>query len=439
MSGPTQNQQGQARNGGPPDYAHYRPLDTASVPERLAQYPELVDRLGGRPENWTVREVGDGNLNFVYIVTGPEGSLCLKQALPYVRLVGESWPLPLSRSFFEHAAMVRQDKANGSVPEIYAYDAGQALLAMENLGDHVVWRKALIARQRHESAAETIADFMAETLFRTSDLALTAAEKKAEMALFAENTALCKITEDLVFTQPYHDHELNRWTSPELDETVAAVRADSQWKAAVQELKFRFLTRTEAMIHGDLHTGSIMVGPAGGEEDLRVIDPEFAFYGPMAFDTGALFANLFLNVFAQDGDGEGADVYQDWLFEQIDGCCRRMAGRFSTLWRTERTGDAYASALFEDQGNADGSEMALTSFLSNLETDTLGFAGAKMTRRILGLAGVEDLQSIEPPALRAACERRALAFARALIVERGEIKTMSGAIERAHKILRDMR
>ena len=40
-----------------------------------------------------VREVGDGNINFVYILEGPAGALCLKQALPYVRVVGEDWPL----------------------------------------------------------------------------------------------------------------------------------------------------------------------------------------------------------------------------------------------------------------------------------------------------------------------------------------------------------
>ena len=421
-----------------PDYSPYEALDLASVPRRLAGYPMLAERLGGQPKDWTVREVGDGNLNYVYIVEGPEGSICLKQALPYVRLVGESWPLPLSRSFFEHAALVRQDKANGSVPEIYHFDGPQALIAMENLGGHKIWRKALIARERHETAAETLGDFIAETLFRTSDLALPADEKKAEMALFAQNTALCKITEDLVFTDPYYDHPLNRWTTPELDDTVMAIRRDPQWKAAIQELKFIFLTRSEALVHGDLHTGSIMVGEAGGDEDLRVIDPEFAFYGPMAFDTGALFANLFLNAFAQDGHGEGAEVYQDWLFELIERLCHRVGTRLSALWRTERTGDAYARSLFEEQGHQDAAELALTNFLTRLEEETLGFAGAKMARRILGLAGVEDLESIDPPEARAACERRALAMARELIVERGEIKSMSGAVERAQRILRDV-
>ena len=38
-------------------------------------------------------EVGDGNINFVYIVKGPAGAVCLKQGLPFVRIAGDSWPL----------------------------------------------------------------------------------------------------------------------------------------------------------------------------------------------------------------------------------------------------------------------------------------------------------------------------------------------------------
>jgi hypothetical protein len=39
-----------------------------------------------------VQEVGDGNINFVYIVKGPKGALCLKQGLPFVR-IAQDWPL----------------------------------------------------------------------------------------------------------------------------------------------------------------------------------------------------------------------------------------------------------------------------------------------------------------------------------------------------------
>lgn len=414
----------------PPDYAHYQPLSEGSVPERIARYPGIAERLGGAPADWHVREVGDGNLNFVYIVTGPTGSVCVKQALPYVRLVGESWPLPLNRSFFEHAALVRERHYSGAVPEVLHNDADQALTVMENLDRHIILRKALIARTRLDNMAPVIGRFMAETLFRSSDLALSAEEKKREIALFAGNTDLCKITEDLVFTDPYFDQELNNWTSPELDADVMAIRADQDWKIAVQELKLKFLSNAEALIHGDLHTGSVMVSDDG---DVRVIDSEFAFYGPMGFDIGAFLANLWLNAFAQDGHGPGAEVYQDWLLAEAERTWTTFTDRFGELWARERTGSAWPHTLFEDQGQS--AEPALHAFLDRLQVDALGFAGAKMTRRILGLAGVADLETIEPPALRAACERRALKLARQLIVERREVKTVAEANDHLRGIL----
>lgn len=420
-----------------PTYADYEPLSLATVGTRIAQYPSISERLGGAPADWHVNEVGDGNLNFVYIVEGPAGSVCVKQALPYVRLLGESWPLPLSRSFFEHGALVRQAERAGHVPQILHFDAEQALNVMENLGPHIIWRKALIGRARHETAAPVVGRFHADALFRSSDLSLPADVKTREMALFAGNTALCKITEDLVFTDPWRVHEMNRWTSPQLDDTAAAVRADGPWKVAVQEMKHAFLSRAEALLHGDAHTGSMMVHKDGDAEDTRVIDPEFAFYGPMGFDIGTTLANLWLSHFSQDGhpgaDGEAAS-YQAWLLDQCDALWGAFEQRFRTLWRTERTGDAFARSLFEDQGDAAASEAALDAYLARLQEESLGFAGAKMTRRILGLAGVADLETIEPADLRAECEKRALRLARALLVERRSLATVADANALARSI-----
>ena len=77
----------------------YRALDVETLAPYLGEHPALRERLGGDPSGWQVEEVGDGNLNLVFLVRGPAGGLCVKQALPYVRLVGESWPLPLDRAF----------------------------------------------------------------------------------------------------------------------------------------------------------------------------------------------------------------------------------------------------------------------------------------------------------------------------------------------------
>ena len=49
----------------------YRPLDVESLPSYLAGYSALRARLGGDPAAWRVDEVGDGNLNLVFLVRGP--------------------------------------------------------------------------------------------------------------------------------------------------------------------------------------------------------------------------------------------------------------------------------------------------------------------------------------------------------------------------------
>ena len=72
----------------------------------------MTDLLGGEWSGWQVREVGDGNLNLVFIVEGPKGGVVVKQALPYLRLVGEAWPLPLERSYFESLALIEQARAS---------------------------------------------------------------------------------------------------------------------------------------------------------------------------------------------------------------------------------------------------------------------------------------------------------------------------------------
>ena len=409
--------------------AGYRALSDQTLAAYLSGLPEVAARLGGAAESWRVREVGDGNLNLVFIVEGPAGGIAVKQALPYVRLVGESWPLPLSRAHFEYLALTEEAKhAPGLLPAVYHYDQTLALIVMELLQPHIIMRRGMIEAQRYPGFAEAITTFMANTLFFTSDLALTADVKKRRIAEFCGNSALCKITEDLIFTEPYMIAENNRWTSPQLDAEAQAIREDGPLKTAISELKVKFLSETQALLHGDLHTGSIMVT----ESDTRVIDPEFAFYGPMGFDVGAVIANLLLNYFSQDGHAtpdEPREDYKAWVLNQVSLCWLSFERKFRALWDSQRRGDAYPAPLFDDDPEA--GKAAQDRYMAALFADTLGFAAAKMIRRILGLAHNIDLEWIENPDRRAACERRALRLARWMMVERGAIGSIKEIVSEA--------
>jgi len=191
----------------PPDglrQDEYRILREADLRDYLAQLPMIAKRLGGSPGAWSISEVGDGNLNLVFIARGGAGAIAVKQALPYVRLVGESWPLPLSRSHYEHLALLHQARlAPALVPMVLHHNEALALIAMEFLEPHIIMRKGLVAGTRYPRFVDDITTFLARTLFYSSDLAVPAAQKKAGIAAFAGNHALCKITEDLIFTDPY--------------------------------------------------------------------------------------------------------------------------------------------------------------------------------------------------------------------------------------------
>ncbi len=161
--------------------AGYAPLNSDSLPQYLVNKLPTHLSLGGAPEQWTVTEVGDGNLNLVFIVEGTEKTIVVKQALPYVRAAGESWQLSLTRAFFEYNVLDIEAKVAGHslVPQVYFYDQDMAIFAMEYLTPHIILRKELIAGKTFASLAEDVGIFLAKTLFHTSDLGMNAEEKKA--------------------------------------------------------------------------------------------------------------------------------------------------------------------------------------------------------------------------------------------------------------------
>lgn len=357
-----------------------------------------------------VKEVGDGNLNFVYIVKGSVGALVVKLALPYVRCVGEQWPLSIDRINFENAALVEQRKLSPEhVPEVYFFSAAKALMVMEYIPPpHLILRRAFIQGLRITTFAQHIGVFMAKTLFGTSVLNVETAEFRSRVSQWSKNVSLCALTEQVVFSDPYYAAQYNRHTTPQLDDFVLAIRSDKALKLAVADLKAKFLTNTQALVHGDLHSGSVMVA----EGSTYVIDPEFAFYGPMGFDTGAFLANLLLAYFSQFG--RHGDTYADWLLQQMQTVFSTFTSEFVQLW-TQAT---RAGALFvpEYLANATEKGAAQIAFMTQLWKDTLGFAGAKMIRRIVGIAHVADLDEISDASIRSTCEKRALLLAREMVL-----------------------
>ncbi|XP_044481061.1 methylthioribose kinase-like [Mangifera indica] len=409
-------------------FTEYRRLDEDSLIEYIKATPSLSSKIGNKFDDLTIKEVGDGNLNFVYIVIGTSGSFVIKQALPYIRCIGESWPMTKERAYFEAMALKEHGQlCPGHVPEVYHFDHTMALIGMRYLEPpHIILRKGLIAGIEYPLLAEHMSEYMARTLFCTSLLYRTTMEHKRAVADFCGNVELCRLTEQVVFSDPYKVSQYNRCTSPFLDRDAEAVRGDNILKLEVAELKSKFCERAQALIHGDLHTGSVMVT----HDSTQIIDPEFAFYGPMGFDIGAFLGNLILAYFAQDGhadQGNDRKTYKKWILKTIEETWTLFHDKFTALWHQHKdgSGEAYLPEIYN---NPDLQLLIQEKYMKELFHDTLGFGAAKMIRRIVGVAHVEDFESITDASKRAACERRALELAKTLLKERRKFQTITEVV-----------
>ena len=407
----------------------YEPLTIETLADRLGSVDAICKIVGDDTSKWEIDEVGDGNLNLVYTVSSDSGDIIVKQALPYVRLVGDSWPLPLSRSFYEHEVLVRQAKRDpGSVPQIIYFNKVQAIIAMEMLLPHVILRKKLIAGEYVDGLAQRLGEFCARTAFRGSDLSLQTADKKSDTALFQGNLALMGITESLVFTEPYFAAEMNHHTDG-LDPIVRILRSDVEMKTEAQRMLLKFTANTETLCHGDLHSGSVMCT----DNETKVIDPEFGFYGPMGFDIGMLISNYLMAYFSQPSHRESDTLldYQTWILKVIEGTCEAFQQEFKNLWNSERTGILFPQSMFEDQG--DSSEFALNGMLEHIWQDAIAISGIEMHRRVLSLAHNADFEEISDTKKRSQLEARNLMMGRELILNSKTIKNASELTAMARK------
>ena len=409
----------------------YEPLTIKNLPQRLKTIPELTALIGIDINSWKVEEIGDGNLNLVFIVKGPAGSVIVKQALPYVRLVGDSWPLPLYRAYFEYNALTRQaSRAKDTVPKVFYFNNDQALIIMEYLTPHKILREKLILGEKVENLANTLGSFCANTAFRGSDLSLDTKEVKSDRALFSGNVAIPAITEGLVFCDPYFEAEMNSHTLG-LAPIVEILRSDIEMKSRVQHLFRLYSSQQDTMCHGDLHSGSIMCTSS----ESKVIDPEFVTYAPFGFDLGMLFANFFMAFFSQpEHRKEDLATYQNWILGVVSDTWLSFEKQFSQLWNKERTGMLYPKTMFENQGHS--SEKALQGLLNDIWKNTLGFCGIEMHRRCLSLAHNADFERIEDTKLRAPLEARNLMMGRELILKSEKITSSANLLKLAEKFNR---
>ena len=344
--------------------------------------------------NLTVKEIGDGNINYIFKVENKiDGkSIVLKQADKLLRSSGR--PLDLTRSKIEaNILRIENNLAPHYVPEIYFYDEIMCVLAMEDISEYKNLRTELIAGKIFLNFADNISEFLSRTLLLTTDLFMNKFEKKKNVKEFI-NPELCDISECLVFTEPY-DNNKNRniitTGNEEFVENMLYKNEDLHF--AILKLREKFMNYSQSLIHGDLHSGSIFIN----EKGIKIIDPEFSFYGPMAYDIGNVIGNLYFPLYRAKffmEDSKKKEEFINWLEKCILDIPILFSEKCKLLWEKYSNDKLLKNKKFRDY------------YIENIVKDSLAYAGTEIIRRTVGDAKVLELTSLETSEKKLELERR---------------------------------
>ena len=371
-------------------------------PEEVIEYVlEKKQDVSWKRETMQCREIGDGNLNYVFKVWDDAGhSVIIKQAGVEARISSDMKLSPERNRIESEILILEGQLAPGYVPQVYFFDTTMNVCCEEDLSDHMIMRTAMLEHRTFPKFADQISTFMANTLMGTTDVVLDH-QKKKELQRTYINPELCDITEALVYTEPYNDERYrNNVFAPNAEFVRHALYEDEALHAEVAKLKMDFMTRAQSLLHGDLHTGSIFIN----DTSTKVFDPEFCFYGPMGYDIGNVAANL---IFAWcNGDAAGDAAFCQWVESAIEDVVNLTMQKLRAYYDAHVTDTMCRSRGFEDY------------YLRTILEDTAGAAGLELIRRTVGMANVKDLTTIADADARARAERICILTAKRYIMNR---------------------
>ncbi|MEM6380022.1 MAG: phosphotransferase [Bacteroidota bacterium] len=233
-----------------------------------------------------IEKVGDSNMNFTVRVKLIDRSFILKQSKPYVEKYPQI-PAPENRVSIEgqfYDLVGKSEALSQQMPNILYSDHDQDVLILEDLGELSSYEK-LYAREKVEKGEiEKLIDWLrALHLLEFSD--------KQKQTL--ENREMRLLNHEHIFDLPLKREngiDLDQFT-PGLQEASEFLKKNELYVNRVKELGELYLKNGHYLLHGDYYPASWLKK----EEDLFIIDAEFAFFGVREFDLGVMLGHLILS------------------------------------------------------------------------------------------------------------------------------------------------
>ncbi len=249
---------------------------------------------------------GEGNMNYVVRAVLPNRTLIIKQARAYV----EKYPTiaaPEERAIIEgtfYNMIAANEVLKRMMPALYKVDETNHIIVLEDLGQSTdfssLYKKGAVLSIEE---AQSLVGFLSElhNNFAT-------ANSNELMA----NRSLRALNHEHIFVYPLmEDNGFDLDTVQQsLQQLSLQYKKNDLLKRKAAELGKIYLQDGPTLLHGDYYPGSWLKTDAG----VKVIDPEFCFYGRAEFDLGVMLAHLAMS------------QQEDALIQQVKTLYKKPAG-----------------------------------------------------------------------------------------------------------------
>jgi 5-methylthioribose kinase len=247
-----------------------------------------------------IEKPGEGNMNVVVRVKAANKSIIAKQARGFVQKYPDiSAPIEriaVESDFYKLVSEIKHLK--GFMPTIIGYDAENYVMAMEDLGvgsdfSHLYKKNVHVTNDTINAAIGYLSElhnhkFPEETITN-----------------FSNNLALRKLNYEHLFVYPLmKENGFNLDDVQDGLQTIAMTyKTDKVLNEKMANLGESYLSSGNVLLHGDYYPGSWL----NVNEEFKVIDPEFCFFGKPEYDLGVMIANLKM---AQATDNQISEVWK---------------------------------------------------------------------------------------------------------------------------------
>ena len=227
---------------------------------------------------------GEGNMNYTLRIRTNFRTFIIKQSRDYVEKYPQI-PAPRERAIIEgqfYELIQQNETLRSFTPEISYIDKENSIIVLEDLGESsdftFIYQKE---KEIDENELIEIVRFASvlHNEFNASKVSAT-----------ISNRAMRELNAEHIFNYPLLEEngfDLDTVT-PGLQEVAMKYKTDTVFKDKVKSLSAHYLNDGPILLHGDYYPGSWLKILEG----VRIIDPEFCFFGPAEFDLSVMLAHM---------------------------------------------------------------------------------------------------------------------------------------------------